>query len=90
LKTVDKKGNDIYFSNKIKRVNGRAFYQSNNTWEDVFLLKNISDFEKIKIVFNSKEYLSLLDKDSAFCDYLSIGKQVKFVHKNQVFEIIEP
>jgi len=89
LKTVDKKGNEIFFSNKIKRVNGRAFYQSNNTWEDVFLLKNVSDFEKIKIIFNSKEYLSLLDKDLAFCDYLSIGKQVKFVHKNQVFEIVE-
>ncbi len=89
LKYLDKKDNEIFISNKIKRVNGRAFYKYDGVWEDIYLMKDISNFENFRIKFNSEEYLSLLDKDAALCHYLAVGKHVKFLHKDQVFEIVE-
>ena len=73
--------------NIVQQRQGRAFYLNSNTWIDSRLQNRKAGSEE-RIQFASKEYFELThEKD--LNDYLSLGKNIRFVHNNTLYEIYE-
>jgi Ca-activated chloride channel family protein len=88
LSAKDKNGKDINIQSQVKNIKGRAFYNSGVEWND----SNIQN-RKIKntkrIQFASKEYFDLLAKNPETNAYLSLGKNVRFMVGDDLYEIFE-
>ncbi|MEN8121788.1 MAG: VIT and VWA domain-containing protein [Bacteroidota bacterium] len=76
------------FSQQCKNIGGRAFYQNGNKWVDLYVQTNKSQIAK-KIQFAGKPYFDLLNRYPEVSQYLSLGKNVRFVHNNKLYEIYE-
>lgn len=65
---------------------GRALYFNSGQWVDAQLQS-----EEVKntrrIAFGSKEYFELLEKEKSVNELLALGRNVRFVHNNTLFEI---
>ena len=75
-------------SQQTKNIGGRAFYQNGNEWVDLYVQTNKSQTAK-RIQFASKTYFALLNKYPEVSQYLSLGKNVRFVHQNKLYEVYE-
>ncbi len=75
-------------SQQTKNIGGRAFYQNGNEWVDLYVQTNKSQTAK-RIQFAGKSYFDLLNKHPEVSQYLSLGKNVRFIHKNKLYEIYE-
>jgi Ca-activated chloride channel family protein len=70
-----------------KTAADKTFYLENNTWVDSTV--NASAAKKAKeIVFASKEYFDLLHLAPSIAKYLSVGQEVIFQFKGQVYKIL--
>jgi Ca-activated chloride channel family protein len=84
----DKSGKTQNFSTQVRNIQGRAVYQTNEEWIDMYIQK--SKNQKVnKIQFASIEYFNLLNKYPETSQFLSLGKNVKFVYKTNLYEIFE-
>jgi hypothetical protein len=88
LSYIDDKGKIKNLSEQIKNVQGRAFYQVENLWVDSNI-QNVKNATQKRIQFNSKEYYDLLAGSKESLQYLSLGKNVKFVLNKVIYEIYE-
>jgi Ca-activated chloride channel family protein len=84
----DKTGRTQNFSSQVKNIQGRAVYQTNDEWIDLYV-QNTKNQKVNKIQFASTDYFNLLNKYPETSQFLSLGKQVKFVYKNNLYEIYE-
>ena len=67
-------------------VNGRTFYRNGESWLDSDVQK-AKTAEPIKIQFGSTEYFELLRKHPEVTQWVSLGQDVQFVLKGQVYHI---
>jgi Ca-activated chloride channel homolog len=84
----DSFGNTKNITSQVKNIQGRAFYRNGNNWVD----SNIQSIKKgnvEKIKFATTKYFELLSKNPDISIYLSLGKNINFVHNNKIYEIYE-
>jgi len=73
---------------RVRNVQGRAVYLSNNRWTDSRAAN--APGEKVKrIRFASEEYFNLLEKEPLSAQFLALGKNVRFAIKDGIYEIYE-
>ena len=68
-------------------VNGKAFYQNGNTWQDADAQKQPAKRQRIR--FNSEEYFDLARANPANAQWLSLGSEVDVVIGDTLYEIRE-
>ena len=84
----DKTGKTRNLSSQVRNIQGRAVYQKNNEWIDLYVQNNKNQKAK-RIKFASTEYFNLLNKHPETSQFLSLGQNVRFVYKSSVYEIYE-
>jgi len=84
----DKSGKTQNLSSQVKNIQGRAVYQNNNEWIDLYV-QNSENQKVNRIQFASIEYFNLLNKYPETSQFLSLGQNVKFLYKNSLYEVYE-
>ncbi len=84
----DSKGEMKNLSQQVKNISGRAVYQQDKFWVDSEL-QNQSNAIKVRIKFNSDDYFKLLKKEPESAQFLALGQNVRFYHKNVFYEVYE-
>jgi Ca-activated chloride channel family protein len=87
----DKSGESHNLGESISNVRGRAVYQNSNNWLDANIALNAAENNKLKtnrVKFNSEEYFKLIQKEGAN-DFLALGRNVRFMMDNEIFEVYE-
>jgi Ca-activated chloride channel family protein len=84
----DKTGQTRNLSSQVRNIQGRAVYQKNNEWIDLYV-QNTKNQKATRIKFASTDYFNLLNKYPETSQFLSLGQNVRFVYKKQVYEIYE-
>jgi len=84
----DKNGESRNVLNGISNKQGRAIYQTENEWVDIYLQDTDSQ-KPIRIKFADKEYFALINKNPEVSQFLCLGKNVSFKYQNQVYEVYE-
>ncbi|MFN8258852.1 MAG: VIT and VWA domain-containing protein [Bacteroidales bacterium] len=85
---TDKTGKTRNLSSQVKNIQGRAVYQQNEEWIDLYV-QNSKDQKVNRIKFASTEYFNLLNQYPETAQFLSLGQNVKFVYKKNQYEIYE-
>jgi Ca-activated chloride channel family protein len=84
----DKTGKTQNLSSQVKNIQGRAVYQNNDQWIDLYVQNN-NNQKANRIQFASTEYFNLLNKYPETSQFLSLGSNVKFLYKNNLYEVYE-
>jgi len=84
----DINGEEKNFSEQSQMVQGRAIYQKGNQWIDLYVQEKKTKKEN-KIKFGSKEYFHLLNNDPNVSKFLSLGKNVQFIYKDEMITVYE-
>jgi hypothetical protein len=66
-------------------------YQNSNNWIDANIALNAAENNNLKtnrVKFNSQEYFKLIQKEGAN-DFLALGRNVRFMMDNEIFEVYE-
>ena len=69
----------------VKRIKNKTFYPREGVWTDS---EYDAETETEKIIFGSKAYFDLIAAEPELSQYLAIGKQVIFCHKDTCYEIL--
>jgi Ca-activated chloride channel family protein len=85
---VDKTGKNRNFADQTRKVQNKMFYQNGEEWIDLDVQKN-KDTKSKKIKFASDEYFKMLEDNPEVSKYYSVGKNVKFVFNNEMYEVTE-
>ena len=88
LSYTNSKGEIKNLSQQVRNVLGRAVYQQDKFWVDSEL-QNQSNVKKVRVQFNSDEYFNLLNKEPKTAQFLALGQNVRFYHKNVFYEVYE-
>ena len=81
-------GESLNLTQQIRYVQGRAVYHTGTFWVDA-KLQSINGGIPIRIRFNSPEYYDLLGTVSETAEFLALGRNVRFVSGNRIYEIYE-
>lgn len=84
----DKTGKTRNLSSQVRNIQGRAVYQKNDEWIDLYVQTDKTQ-KANRIQFASADYFKLLNKYPETSEFLSLGQNVRFVYKNMVYEIYE-
>jgi Ca-activated chloride channel family protein len=84
----DKKGRLKNLTNQIRHIKGRAIYNVGKFWVDS-LVQEQKNKVMTRIQFNTKKYYSFIRKNPYSSQFLSLGKNVRFVLNSQIYEIYE-
>ena len=71
---------------QVRRVRGRAFFLSGDTWVDA-AAQSTPSLPLTRIAFASAAYFAWLEKEPASRPFLSLGRSLKFVWGRRVIEI---
>ena len=88
LGIINNEGYQANLSNIVKNIQGRSFYQVQNSWIDI-KIQQIKTKNKNIIKFAGKKYFELLKKYPEVAQILALGKNIKFVFNNEIYEIVE-
>lgn len=72
-------------ADSVKRIRNKTFYPREGVWTDS---EHDEETETEKIIFGSKAYFDLIAAEPELSQYLAIGKQVIFCHKDTCYEIL--
>ncbi|RKU35889.1 hypothetical protein C6495_04790 [Candidatus Poribacteria bacterium] len=72
-------------ADSVKRIRNKTFYPREGVWTDS---KHDAETETEKIIFGSNAYFDLIAAEPELSQYLAIGKQVIFCHKDTCYEIL--
>ena len=72
-------------ADSVKRIKNKTFYGREGVWTDS---EHNAETETEKIIFGSKAYFDLIAAEPELSQYLAIGKQVIFCHKDTCYEIL--
>jgi len=89
LNYKDREGNTRNVTAQIKNIQGIAVYNTGKSWVDSRLQQQKKKQAVNRIQFGSSAYFKLLTTEPLSAPFLSLGKNVRFVLKNQVYEIHE-
>ena len=84
----DNQGQTLNLTQAARFVQGRAFYNSGEWWIDSEL-QNIKDPKRIRIKFAGDKYFELLRTMPKVAELFALGKNVRFVWGNDVYEIYQ-
>lgn len=85
----DSSGKHRNLSEGIVNIQGRAMYNNNNEWLDANIsLNQNKNIKTNRIKFNSEAYFKLMENQEAVA-FLALGKNVRFMMNNEVYEIHE-
>jgi Ca-activated chloride channel family protein len=85
----DNLGNNQNLSDGIVNIQGRAMYNNNNEWLDAKIsLNQDKNIKTNRVKFNSEAYYKLMENQEAVA-FLALGKNVRFMMNNEVYEIHE-
>lgn len=85
----DNLGNNRNLSEGIVNIQGRAMYNNNNEWLDANIsLNKDKNIKTNRVKFNSEAYYKLMENQEAVA-FLALGKNVRFMMNNEVYEIHE-
>ena len=85
----DNLGNNRNLSDGIVNIQGRAMYNNNNEWLDANIsLNQDKNIKTNRVKFNSEAYYKLMENQEAVA-FLALGKNVRFMMNNEVYEIHE-
>jgi Ca-activated chloride channel family protein len=89
----DKEGSLRNLTQQVKNIQGRAVYNIGKFWVDSFIqsqkLQKQTTQKVNRIQFASDEYFELLKKEPLSAQFLALGQNIRFVLKNEVYEIHE-
>ncbi len=74
------------YSQQVRVVNGRAFYQNGSTWSDG-TAQSQQNLKQKQIAFNSEEYFALLKQYPQAAPWLSLGNEVEVVLDDTLYTI---
>lgn len=74
------------YSQQVRVLNGRAFYQNGSTWTDA-TVQSRQNLKRQQIRFNSDEYFALLARHPAAALWLSLGSEVDVVIEDTLYAI---
>ncbi len=90
LKYKDYSGNDQNLADGIVNIQGRAVYQNGNEWVDANVaLNDQKGLKTNRIKFNSEQYFKLLKEQPESLEFLALGRNVRFVLNETVYEVFE-
>jgi Ca-activated chloride channel family protein len=72
----------------VKNIQGRAFYNTGKIWVDSHIQMQKQQQVK-RIQFAGSEYFDLLKKEPFSAQFLALGKNIRFVLNNVIYEIYE-
>ena len=85
----DNLGNNRNLSEGIVNIQGRAMYNNNNEWLDANIsLNQDKNIKTNRVKFNSEAYYKLMENQEAIA-FLALGKNVRFMMNNEVYEVHE-
>lgn len=84
----DREGKEANVARQVRNVRGRAMYQAGGFWNDATLQASRPANLK-RIQFGSDAYFALLDREPGLAEFMSLGRNVRFVHQEQAYEIHE-
>jgi Ca-activated chloride channel family protein len=84
----DKSGNALNISQQVRNVQGRAVYNAGGFWVDS-LVQAKQKVRTAKIKFGGKEYFDLLQRKPAAAQFFALGRNVRFVMDETVYEVHE-
>jgi len=67
-------------------VNGRAFYQNQNVWNDSTAQAK-KDLKAVNVQFNSEAYFALLKEHPEAAAWLSLGDNVDVVIDDTLYQV---
>lgn len=76
-------------TSQVKQVQGRAIYNIGKFWVDSEVQQQGQNQKIQRIQFASEDYFKLLRKQPQSAQFLALGKNVRFVLQNNVYEIYE-
>lgn len=85
----DQQGTTRNLTDGIVNIQGRAMYNNNNQWLDANI--SLHQGKKLKtnrIQFNSSAYYKLMENKEA-ASFLALGRNVRFMMNNEVYEVYE-
>lgn len=89
LSYKDNLGNNRNLSEGIVNIQGRAMYNNNNEWLDANIsLNQDKNIKTNRVKFNSEAYYKLMENEEAIA-FLALGKNVRFMMNNEVYEVHE-
>jgi Ca-activated chloride channel family protein len=74
------------YAQQARVVNGRAFYQNENVWNDS-TAQGKKDLKAVNVKFNSDEYFALLKAHPEAAAWLSLGDNVDVVIDETLFQV---
>jgi Ca-activated chloride channel family protein len=84
----DREGRIQNVTAQVKNIQGRAVYNIENNWVDSQIQQQKTQKSK-RIQFASSEYFDLIDKEPLSAQFLALGKNVRFVLNDTLYEIYE-
>lgn len=86
----DKEGRAQNISQQQKNIQGRSFYNAGKFWIDALAQQSRFQGQRARrIQFATGEYFSLLKKEPLTAQFLALGKNIRFVWNNVLYEIYE-
>lgn len=84
----DREGKEANVARQVRNVQGRAMYQAGEFWNDS-TLQSARPANLKRVCFGSDAYFKLLDQEPAIAGFMALGRNVRFMHKEQAYEIHE-
>ena len=72
----------------VKKVGAKTFYLENSVWVDSEF-KEEAKSPETKLVFASKEFFDLIDREKELAQYFALGEQVVVVWKGKVYWVVK-
>lgn len=86
----DRQGNTQNISRQLKNIQGRSFYNAGKYWVDALAQQTQFQGQKARrIQFATDAYFELIDKEPLTAQFLALGKNIRFVWNNTLYEIHE-
>jgi hypothetical protein len=74
------------YAQQARVVNGRAFYQNGNVWNDS-TAQSKKNVKTVEVKFNSDEYFGLLKQHPEAAQWLSLGDNVDVVIGDTLYQV---
>lgn len=84
----DDKGQAQNLAAQTRNIQGRAVYQVGANWVDS-QVQGAKNQQAQRVQFASPEYFALLTKEPQAAQFLALGRNVRFVLNDQVYEVFE-
>lgn len=88
VKYEDSEGNMQSIHQQVKTISGKAFYNNNAYWIDPAVQKK-KYTRTFQIKYGSNEYFRLLQEKPLTGRFFSLGKNVKFIYEDILYEVSE-